>query len=187
MAKSIKIPAFMAGLAAPAIRALVGKELTTLKKLSAWSRDEVLALHGIGKSAMPVLEKALSDAGLGFRQLRPGTPVTVQEYIAAFPPVVRKRLNSIRAIVLKAAPGVQERIGYGMPYYKLNGMLLYYAAHTAHIGLYPMPSAIRKFSKQLTGFVTAKGSIQFPNNKPLPLPLIKEIVEFRVAENMVKG
>jgi len=178
-----RIPDFMSGLAAPAIRALVANKLTTLKKLSVWSREEVLALHGIGKSAMPVLEKALSGAGLSFRELRPGTPVTVQEYISGFPQEVKKRLNQIRKIVLSEAPDVQERIGYGMPYYKLNGMLLYFAAHTAHIGLYPMPSAISEFRKELTGYVFAKGSIQFPNDKPLPLNLIRSIVAFRVEEN----
>lgn len=181
-----KVPHFMSGLAAPAVRALMGRKLTTLKKLSAASKAEVQALHGIGKTAIPVLEKALKAAGLGFRELRPGTPETVSEYIAAHPAPVRKRLNQIRKEVLLAGKEIEERIGYGMPYYKLNGMLLYFAAHTAHIGLYPMPSAIRRFQKELKGFKTAAGSIQFPNDQPLPLPLIREIIRFRVGENQLK-
>jgi uncharacterized protein YdhG (YjbR/CyaY superfamily) len=46
-----------------------------------------------------------------------------------------------------------------------------------------MPSAIKAFKKDLVKFKTAEGSIQFPHDKPLPLPLIKKIVRFRVKEN----
>ncbi|MFM7194353.1 MAG: DUF1801 domain-containing protein [Bacteroidota bacterium] len=186
MKKSPIIPAFMNGLAAPAVRALVGKNITTLKKLSAYSRAEIQGLHGIGKTAIPVLEKALKAAGLDFRSLRPGTPETVTEYIASFPAPVRKRLNQIRKEVLAAGKEIEERIGYGMPYYRLNGMLLYFAAHTAHIGLYPMPSAINRFKTELKKFKTAAGSIQFPNDQPLPMPLIREIIQFRIGENLLK-
>lgn len=186
MKKVPAIPAFMKGLAAPAVRALLGKKITTLKKLSAYARAEIQGLHGIGKTAIPVLEKELKSAGLDFRTLRPGTPETVSEYIAAFPAPVRRRLNQIRKAVLSEGKDIEERIGYGMPYYKLNGMLLYFAAHTAHIGLYPMPSAIRRFKTELKGFKTAAGSIQFPNDQPLPMPLISDIIHFRVGENQLK-
>ena len=69
-----------------------------------------------------------------------------------------------------------------MPSFTLNGLLLYFAGHTNHIGLYPYPSAIEAFKEELSKYHTAKGSIQFPNNEPLPMSLITRIIEFRVKE-----
>ena len=74
-----------------------------------------------------------------------------------------------------------------MPAYKLNGMLVYFAAHTNHIGLYPMASGIEAFQKELSAYKSAKGSVQFPNDKPLPTKLITNIIKFRVKENLDKA
>lgn len=65
-------------------------------------------------------------------------------------------------------------------------MLVYFAAHTNHIGFYPFTSAIEAFTKELAPYHTSKGAIQFPLNKSLPLDLIKRIIEFRVKENLEK-
>ena len=78
----------------------------------------------------------------------------------------------------------EEVISYSMPAFKLNGMLVWFGAHTNHIGLYPRVSAIEAFKTQLADYKWAKGSVQFPLNKPMPLELIGEIVKFRVAENL---
>lgn len=109
-------------------------------------------------------------------------PTTIDEYIQLFPKDVAARLQTIRKIVKKVAPDAQEVISYAMPAFKLNGLLLYFAAHTNHIGLYPYPSTMKKFQKELKQYKTAKSSIQFLNDKPLPLKLIEEIVKFRVKE-----
>ena len=74
-----------------------------------------------------------------------------------------------------------------MPAYKLNGPLLYFAGYKNHIGLYPMPSAIVAFKKQISDYKWAKGSVQFPFDKPLPLELIEKITRFRVKENLQKA
>jgi len=113
-------------------------------------------------------------------------PLNVDEYIAGFPLPVQKRLNTLRDAVIKTAPDAQEVISYGMPAYKQNGMLLYFAAHKNHIGLYPMGSGIEAFKEEITEYKSAKGSVQFPMDKPLPLALIKRIVKFRVEKNKEK-
>lgn len=113
-------------------------------------------------------------------------PNTVDEYISGYPEEVQKRLRDIRKAVMKAAPQAVEKIGYRMPAYTFKGMLLYFAAHTNHIGFYPGPSAIETFKKELIGYETSRGTIQFPNNKDIPLKLIPEIVKFRVRENIMK-
>lgn len=113
-------------------------------------------------------------------------PKDVDEYIAAFPKKTQVMLKSLRAAIRKAAPQAQEKISYGIPYYALNGRLVYFAAFKNHIGFYPMTSGIRNFKKELSSYKSAKGSVQFPIDKPLPLALITKIVKFRVRNNLKK-
>lgn len=111
----------------------------------------------------------------------------VGAYIATFPKKTAIKLTTLRALVQKSAPKAEEKIAYGMPAYKLAGRpLLYFAAFKKHIGFFPTPSAVEYFKNELVGYKTSKGTIQFPLDKPLPLPLIKKIVAFRVKENKLK-
>ena len=113
-------------------------------------------------------------------------PVTVNEYIEAAPLEARKKLRALRDCIRRAAPGAVEGLKWGMPAFSYQRILVTYAAHKQHIGLYPTPSAVRAFAKELSKFATASGSIQFPLEKPLPLPLIRKIVKFRVRESLEK-
>ncbi|MCZ8285557.1 MAG: DUF1801 domain-containing protein [Bacteroidia bacterium] len=111
----------------------------------------------------------------------------VDEYIATFPPPTQDLLEQMRSTILKAAPGVEEVIGYKMPAYRLHGVLLYFAGYKAHIGFYPSGSAIEAFKKELSAYKGAKGSVQFPLDRPLPVALITKIVKLRVKENLEKA
>ena len=109
---------------------------------------------------------------------------TVASYFAKFPEASQKRMQQIRALILEKAPEAQESISYGMPAYKTNGKpLIYYAAFKNHIGLYATPSGHTHFADALSQYKQGKGSVQFPNEQPLPLDLIAEIIAFRVEEN----
>jgi len=77
-------------------------------------------------------------------------------------------------------------MNYGMPTFTLNGNLVHFAAFKNHIGFYPTPSAITVFKKELSSFKHAKGSVQFPIEKPIPFNLVKKIVNYRVKENLAK-
>ena len=112
---------------------------------------------------------------------------SVDQYIQMYPEDIRNRLQKIRTVIRKAAPKAEEKISYGMPSYTYNGILIYFGAHAKHIGLYPFTTAIVAFREELSEYKTAKGSIQFPNDKPLPLKLISQIVAFRVEENNIKA
>ena len=112
---------------------------------------------------------------------------TVDEYIAGFPPKVKARLRSMRKAIKEAAPGAEENISYNMPVYKLNGILVYYAAYKEHIGFYPMPSAIEAFRKKLEGYELSKGTVRLPHDEPLPLELIGDMVRFRVRRNLLQA
>lgn len=113
-------------------------------------------------------------------------PINIDEYVSAFSPEIQKLLEQVRAAVKDAAPGAEEIMSYGIPAFKLNGLLVWFGAHTNHIGFYPRASAIEAFKKELSIYKGAKGSVQFPFNKRLPLRLIKKIVKFRVKENWQK-
>jgi uncharacterized protein YdhG (YjbR/CyaY superfamily) len=114
-------------------------------------------------------------------------PKTVDEYIAGYPVSIQEKLNEMRKTIIDAAPGASEKISYRMPSYVFNGMLVYFAAHTNHLGFYPFTTVLKAFSSELTPYHTTKGGIQFPYKSPLPLNLIKRIVEFRVQENLDKA
>lgn len=114
-------------------------------------------------------------------------PENFEEYIAAFPVETQKRLEQIRKTIKKAAPQAVEVISYGMPSFRLNGRLLYFAAFRNHIGFYPMATGVEEFKSLLSDYKWAKGSIQFPLSKPVPLELITRIVKFRVKENLAKA
>ena len=113
-------------------------------------------------------------------------PNNIDEYIAGFPAEVQKILQQIRKTIHKAAPDAEEVISYAMPTFKLNGNLIHFAAYKNHIGLYPAPQGIEAFKEELSGYKGAKGSVQFPLDKPMPLALITKIVKFRVEQNSRK-
>jgi uncharacterized protein YdhG (YjbR/CyaY superfamily) len=113
-------------------------------------------------------------------------PGSVEEYIESFPKEVQKTLKQMRSAVKKAAPKAEEKISYGMPYYSLNGRLVYFAGYKRHIGFYPMPGAIAAFKKEIAKYKWAKGSVQFLLDKPLPISLITKMIKFRVKENEAK-
>lgn len=112
---------------------------------------------------------------------------TVGGYISQFPPEVREKLDGLRAVIRKEAPGAKEKISYGMPSYSLEGALAYFAAFKKHIGFYPGASGVQAFLPRLAGYKTSKGTIQFPLDRPLPLDLVREIVRFRADENAARA
>lgn len=109
-------------------------------------------------------------------------PASVAEYIDAFPAEAKKKLREMRACIRASAPGAAEELKWGMPAYSYRRILVIFGGFKHHIGFYPTTSAMRAFAKDLTGFATAKGSIQLPLAKPLPLALVRKITRFRVKE-----
>jgi uncharacterized protein YdhG (YjbR/CyaY superfamily) len=111
-------------------------------------------------------------------------PKNIAEYIQAAPKEARGKLHEMRSCIRAAAPGAKESLKWGMPAFSYRRILVTFAAFKHHIGFYPTPSAVMAFAEDLSKFKTAKGSIQFPLEKPLPLPLIRKITAFRVRESI---
>lgn len=111
----------------------------------------------------------------------------VDAYIATADIAHREQLETIRAIIRKAAPKAEEVISYGMPAYKQEGVLVYFAAAKKHLGFYPTGTPIKVFADELKGYVTSKGAIQFPWDKKLSVALITKIVKFRLKEDAEKA
>ena len=112
------------------------------------------------------------------------SPKSITEYISAAPKEAQKKLREMRACIRTSAPGAKESLKWGMPAFSYRRILVAFAAWKHHIGFYPTSSAVRAFAKDLSKFAKARGSIQFPLEKPLPLPLIRKITAFRVRESI---
>lgn len=109
-------------------------------------------------------------------------PKTINGFIETAPKEVQMKLKQMRATIKKASPGAIESLKWSMPAFSYKRILVTFAAFKHHIGFYPTPSAVKAFAKDLKGYKTARGSIQFPLDKPLPLTLISKIAKFRAKE-----
>src|SRR5437660_9545055 len=105
---------------------------------------------------------------------------TVEEYLAAVPEPARSILNKVRAAIRSVVPAeTTEVISYKIPAFKHKKVLVWYAAFAHHCSLFPTAAIIEQFKDELKGYTSAKGTIQFPLDKAIPLELIKKIVQAR--------
>jgi uncharacterized protein YdhG (YjbR/CyaY superfamily) len=107
---------------------------------------------------------------------------SIDEYINKQPVKTQKILNKVRAIVNKIIPDAEEAMRYGIPTFRLKENLVHFAAYEHHIGFYPSPLVIAAFSKDIKGYTSSKGAIQFPLDEPIPYELIKAMTKFRIEQ-----
>jgi|ERR1700682_1984869 len=108
----------------------------------------------------------------------------VDAYIAAAPKGVQPMLRELRKAIRSAAPKAEEKISYGMAYYAYRGRLIYFAAHTNHVGMYPIIGREKTlYAKELKPYLAAKATLQFPIGKPIPIALVKKVVKERAKQN----
>jgi uncharacterized protein YdhG (YjbR/CyaY superfamily) len=119
--------------------------------------------------------------------MKAATAKDIDDYIFRFPAEVQAVMQELRSTIRKAAPEAQETINYQMPTFVLEGNLVHFAGYKNHIGFYPAPSGIERFSKELSAFELSKGTVRFPLDRPIPFDLIIRIVQFRVNENLEKA
>jgi len=109
----------------------------------------------------------------------------VDAYLAGVPEPARTTLQTVRERIRAAAPkAATETISYRMPAFRHNGVLVSYAAFKNHCSFFPMGSSVLEaMLDEVKPYRTAKGTLQFPLDKPLPAALIRKIVKARVAQN----
>jgi uncharacterized protein YdhG (YjbR/CyaY superfamily) len=115
---------------------------------------------------------------------------SVEDYLSALPDDRRAVMEELRATIRAAAPEATESIAYEMPAMRSDGgqFLVSYAAYKRHYSLFPASDAVvGALGDELTPFLSGKGTIQFPASAPIPLPLVRRIVETRVAENTARN
>ena len=113
-------------------------------------------------------------------------PTPITDYILQFPPDVQQKLNALREAILEIVPDATEKIAYGIPTFYVKGNLVHFAAYKSHIGFYPASSGIDAFREELAPYKLSRGTVQFPLDQPLPMELIRRIVQYRLAENLAK-
>lgn len=117
-----------------------------------------------------------------------GRSSEVDAYIADFPAEVQKILEDLRGLVWELAPDAKEAKSYGIPTFKIDGKnLIHFAGYKRHIGFYPTPAVIAEFQDDLAGYKQAKGSVQFPLDKPIPYELVRRMVTYRITEFRATG
>jgi len=115
-------------------------------------------------------------------------PKSIDEYLAGVPEPARSTLNKIRATIRSVVPPeATEVISYRIPAFKYKGMLVWFGAFSDHCSLFPGAGIIEAFKDELKRYPIAKGTIQFPLDRPLPATLLKKIVKARVAANEAKN
>jgi uncharacterized protein YdhG (YjbR/CyaY superfamily) len=110
-------------------------------------------------------------------------PKDVDTYIIESPKELQDKLKELRAAIRTTVPDAEEHISYRMPYYSYKGRLAYFAAYKNHIGLYVPPPVIKENKNKLKNYETSTGTIRFPNDKPLPIALIKKLIKSRMKIN----
>ncbi len=108
---------------------------------------------------------------------------TIDEYISTFPEEVQAALEQVRQAIHKAAPEATETISYNMPTFDLGGKhLVFFAGWKQHISLHPVPAGDEAFQQELAHYKRAKGTIQFPLEKPIPYDFVEQLVTFLMKE-----
>lgn len=107
----------------------------------------------------------------------------VDDYIASQPMEMREKLETVRFTIIKAAPQAEEKISYGMPGYKLNGMLAYFAGFKNHYSVFVMPRVLNEFKTELKDYQLSKGGFRIPNDQKVPVKLITKMIKVGIELN----
>jgi uncharacterized protein YdhG (YjbR/CyaY superfamily) len=109
---------------------------------------------------------------------------TVDEYMATLPNERRAVMEQLRATIRAAAPQATEAISYNMPAFRLDGhFFVSYDAYKRHYSLFPWTDAmVSELGDAIRPYAVGKGTLRFPADQPIPLDLVRRIIEIRLRE-----
>jgi uncharacterized protein YdhG (YjbR/CyaY superfamily) len=116
--------------------------------------------------------------------MRRVTSADVDTFLAGLPEEKREALEDLRRVIAAAAPDAEEGISYGVPAFKYRSRpLVSFGAGKDHCSFYVQsPAVMEAHRNELAGYDTAKGTVRFTPDKPLPADLVTKLVEARMAE-----
>jgi uncharacterized protein YdhG (YjbR/CyaY superfamily) len=109
---------------------------------------------------------------------------TVDQYMATLPNERRAVMEQLRATIRAAAPQATEAISYNMPAFRLDGhFFVSYDAYKRHYSLFPWTDAmVSELGDAIRPYAVGKGTLRFPADQPIPLDLVRRIIEIRLRE-----
>jgi uncharacterized protein YdhG (YjbR/CyaY superfamily) len=111
---------------------------------------------------------------------------SIDEYLADCDETGRERLLAIRGLVHEIAPSAGETISYAIPTFTLDGRaLIHAAAWKQHVSLYPVPDLTGddELRHLFTPYAVSKGTVKFRHRDPLPLDVIRGVIEARLRQH----
>lgn len=108
----------------------------------------------------------------------------IDEYLEQLDEPKRSSLLALRQAIASIVPDAEEGIAYGSPAFRLNGKVIAgFAAFKNHLSYMPHSgSVLAALPDDVAGYVTSKGALQFPIDRPLPIPLVKKLIAARMKE-----
>jgi uncharacterized protein YdhG (YjbR/CyaY superfamily) len=109
---------------------------------------------------------------------------SIDDYLSGAEEEQRAALEVVRRTVAEVVPEATEGISYGMPAFRYRGRpLIGFAAFKKHCSLFPMGhTVLDQLGDEVAAYRTAKGTLQFTPDRPIPRRLIKKIVRARTRE-----
>lgn len=109
----------------------------------------------------------------------------IDDYLASVDEPKRSTLERLRQTIREIIPDAEETISYGMPAFRLHGKAVAgFAAFKNHLSYIPFSGSVfSRLKDDLAAYTTSKsGSLHFPIERSLPKPLVKKLIDARVAE-----
>lgn len=113
--------------------------------------------------------------------------MTAQEIDKFFATVAEPKLSTLeemRRRILSIVPDAEQCISYGMPSFRIDGRVVASVApFKNHLNYSPHSGQIfKRVPELLTGYVYSPGSLQFQVDEPLPIELLRRLIELRLIE-----
>lgn len=113
----------------------------------------------------------------------------VDAYLETLPADRRAPMEDLRRVIKAAAPDAAEVLAYRMPAFRSHGgqFLVSYDAYKRHYSLFPASDeVVRALGAEIEPYLAGRGTIRFPADRPIPVELVRRIIEIRVRENAAR-
>jgi len=113
-----------------------------------------------------------------------GRPKTIDEYLAPLSGEKLAALSKLRNTIRSIVPKAEECVSYGIPAFRLDGVVVAgFCATAKGCSYFPFSgSTLGALADDLRAYSQTKSSLHFRPDKPLPAALVRKLIKARVAE-----